>query len=96
MWFIAEGLQEFIKAFEFFPWLLLQGKVGTMKHNINCRFCNTGHYEAKDTSDSPSLNNLFLGLGWRGEDEPWTVLECGVCGNVQVFRGPKQWWNGKI
>ena len=56
-----------------------------MRHHMQCRFCDTGNYQARETGHSSDVANLGLGLAWKGEDQPWTMIECDKCGNVQVF-----------
>lgn len=69
-----------------------------MRHHIRCRFCSEGSYESLKSSNSADLHNLQLGLGWQGDDEDhlWTVMECSTCGNIQVFRGHRSYWEDKI
>ena len=66
-----------------------------MRHHIQCRFCNSGSYQAKETGHSSDLGNLGLGLRWQGDDQLWTVIECSTCGNVQIFRGKASYWKDK-
>lgn len=67
-----------------------------MRHNIDCRLCNEGSYEALDTSHSANLNNLQLGLPMRRDSQPWIVLRCASCGNIQVCDPTTGWWRDKV